>query len=185
MSSKKLLDRLAKHNEHVELTDDDIKRLLKGKTRIVTYDELKQVRHIEDILEPYGNVIILYQETENAGHWAVVVDRGKMFEFFDSYGYYPDEVLPHMPHSGSKPVLRKLLEKTGKTVIWNPIQLQADDSKIATCGYYCLLRVILKKLPLLDFLKIFIRKKKSPDYIASYLTTAIAIKNELKGKIRR
>jgi hypothetical protein len=175
-------DSLVKSLEKEELSDGDLEEMLRGKTNIVPYNDLKHVRCIEDILAPYGNAIIFYQETENQGHWCVVIDRGDHYEFFDSYGYAPDEVLPLMPYSGKVPYLRNLLEATDKWVVWNPYQLQSDDPDIATCGYYSFLRIMLHRMPLLKFIKLFTNKKKSADYIASRLTILLALANVIEGK---
>lgn len=172
-------NKLVRANEVTELSNDDLITMLDGKTRIVPYDELKGVKSIEELLHPYGNVIILYLATPNSGHWCTIIDRGNHYEFFDSYGYSVDEVLPLMPASGKIPRLRRLLQKTNKLVLWNPYELQGSGREIATCGYYCFLRITYKDMPLLEFIDLFLDKKKSPDYIASLLTTLIAIENVL------
>lgn len=179
MNVVKRFDKLIKENKREELSDDDLIKLLHGRTKIVPYDEITNYKSAEQLLAPYGNAIILYLDTPNSGHWSTVINRGDHYEFFDSYGQQIDEVLPLMKHSGKTPYLWNLLEKTKMPVIWNPYKLQSDNSEIATCGYYCFLRIMYKDLPLKKFIKIFTNKKKSPDYIASLLTTLIAIENVL------
>lgn len=71
-----------------QLTEDDMKKLLPG-TRVITYPELRAFSNIEDALDGYGSIVILFLTTGlSQGHWIALdadSDRGTI-EFFDSYG---------------------------------------------------------------------------------------------------
>ena len=60
------------------LSDGDIKRFLKGHTKIIQYKDLKKYNNIDDLLAPYGHVIILYMTAPNYGHWTLIMKRPPM-----------------------------------------------------------------------------------------------------------
>lgn len=91
---------LKDHKAH-SLTDQEVIDLVKGKAKVVTYDQLRtfcKVKNIDDLLKPHGAVFLLYQQQKNHGHWVALFRRENRkgnveIEFFDSYGIFPDEQL--------------------------------------------------------------------------------------------
>lgn len=154
------------------LTNFEIIDALEGKTKIIMYSDLKNVKNIEDILEPYENCIILYQNSPMSGHWVVLNSRHNCYEFFDSYGGDVDSQLKYA-NFVKTPYLSRLLEKTKALVICNPFELQEKTDGVNSCGRWCLLRVMLKDMPLMEFVSMFVGKKHTPDYYATALTAKI------------
>lgn len=166
------MDKKIKKLKSKSLTNFEIIDALEGKTRIVMYSDLKHVKNIEDILNPYGNCIILYQNDPSSGHWVVLNSRKNCYEFFDSYGGDVDSQLTYA-NFVKTPYLSRLLEKTKAPVIHNPFELQEKSDGVNSCGRWCLLRVILKDMPLMKFVGLFVGKDKTPDYYATALTAKV------------
>ena len=64
LQSKELKSLIAK-----PLSDDEIKNALDGKVNIVKYSELKNMKHIDELLGKYGRSVILVETKKNNGHW--------------------------------------------------------------------------------------------------------------------
>lgn len=119
------------------------------KANIVMYNELPNYNNIEQLL-PHDKsfFILMYQNSENEGHWTALLRQKNTIEYFDSYGSYPDDNLKWFSKekNGSLGIdskyLSKLLNKTKLKVIYNTEPYQADGSKIATCGRHVLLRLM-------------------------------------------
>lgn len=128
--------------------------MLKGKTKILLYDECLLYDNIKDLLAPYGNCIILYPNTDKGsvedpiGHWiCLLVVNGDTIEYFDSYGAEVDSMIIDYndnsdPTRGEliPPHISKLLSESGCSKMeWNETTFQSDDT--STCGLWCVLRI--------------------------------------------
>lgn len=159
------------------LSDRDILKAVRNRTNIILYSELKNVKHIDDILK-YNSCVILYEQTPGNGHWVVLTldENNNELQYFNSYGDYPDEFLHLVDEKLKKklnedyPYLSRLLLDSGYKLAYNDKQLQQLDDNIATCGRYVVLRILLKDIPLDKFIKIFKHKKYTPDEISKILT---------------
>lgn len=159
------------------LSDRDILKAVKNQTNIILYSELKNIRHINDILKN-DSCVILYEQMPGSGHWVVLTynKNNNELEYFNSYGDYPDEFLHLVDENLKKklnedyPYLSRLLLDSGYKLTYNDKQLQKLDNNIATCGRYVVLRILLKELPLKQFINIFNNRNYTPDQIAKKLT---------------
>ena len=176
------MDKLIERSERVDLSGKDIMRMVNGETRILAYEKLKTYNSLEQILNPYGNCIILYQTKENFGHWVVLIDRGgRMLEFYDSYGLKPDEELKidnqyHLRIHGGviTPHLTALIKSGGWSVKYNNKQLQEQLSDVNTCGRYCVMRLLYKDMSLQKFNDLLTNNKcYNPDFWVSAMTYLI------------
>lgn len=133
--------------------DSDIKKYL-PKIKIITTQELKKYKSIDDLFNKNKrkeSIILLFQSSENSGHWCVLQKYGKIVEFFDSYGCDPYMVYDYAPFENSKKLniddkyLCKLLNECNYNVVYNPIQYQEDNTQnmdYNNCGRHCCFRVI-------------------------------------------
>jgi hypothetical protein len=147
------------------LSDDEIFELLNGQTKIVLYPDLKKYKNIDELFYPYDNVVILYiVQNKNgnvSGHWVGLLKRGDTIEFFDSYGSKPDDTFDHIDYdvrvqNGEiKPLLSRLLKNSPYKLEYNEKQLQKLKYGINTCGYYVVLRILLKDLSIKEFQQLF------------------------------
>jgi hypothetical protein len=170
--------------EDIALTGADIHNITQGKCSVYPYEELAKFNTIDQVLSKDGSAMILYQLTQNYGHWVTIfkVDD-KTLEYFDSYGLPVDGELKfskeHLRRHNGKivPHLTALIKQSnhGYKVIYNDIALQKLRENEATCGRFAGLRVRLKNIPLKRFQELCIKNKAyDPSFWVSALTLGYA-----------
>lgn len=172
------MDRAIKSLRAKSLSNFDIMRICDGKVNIVTYPELSEYSSIDDVLGKYGAAIILYLTKKKYGHWVAIfkVNRHQI-EFFDPYGLRPDDQLDfinqhfRVENNEKKPHLSYLLYNSPYTVTYNDDRLQKMIKDVSTCGRWCAIRIVLRKLKLPDFVRIF---KNNKCYDPDFFVTAIS-----------
>lgn len=160
------------------LSDSDILNCLSGKTKVILYSDLKNVSDIDDLLKPYDSFVVLHEQYPRIGHWACLTlnRRNNELEYFNSYGDYPDDFLDLVDDGLKKklnedyPYLTMLMINSKYNLAYNQYKLQKLSNDIATCGRYVVVRILLKDIPLDEFVKIFKNKKYTPDEVAYKLT---------------
>lgn len=149
------------------LGDDDIKEVLPD-AKIMDYEQLRDYNTIDELLPNNGDyVILLYEHQQNSGHWCLVMKLNNRIEFFCSYGTPPDGQLKWVDYNIRKelksdvPHLSHLFDTCPYDVVYNDVAFQGKDESIATCGKYCVVRVLTAKdgLPLEEF-EAFMKKSK-------------------------
>lgn len=162
------------------LSDKDIMRLLRGKANIMTYQELQKYNSLDDALGPHGALVLLYTTKNNYGHWVCVFRVNKdTVEFFDSYGYSPDDQLNFIPqyfrerNYGRYPHLTALLYESGYNIVYNEYQLQDEKKGVNTCGRWCVLRILMKDVPQKKFSEYFYNLGGDADKHAVLFTNEI------------
>lgn len=158
------------------LSDSDIVRIMKGKVKVIPYNELVNYSTIQEVLSPYGQAVILYLTKENYGHYTCVIDQGDSILFFDSYSDKPDREFDNIDKKSRQqynykgyPYLSKLLLNSGKKIEYNHHQLQRDGKETGTCGRWCVVKMLLKDIRLNEFIDIF-SKFSDPDEIVTKIT---------------
>jgi hypothetical protein len=142
------------------LSNTDIERLLHGKTRVILYQDLQRFSSIEQALQPYGNVVILYPARSNVdGHWVCVLysvdKRGRrVIEFFDPYGYSPDTEFSKTSIKLPR-FLARLLIRTRYPLEYNNHKIQKQAGNINTCGRHVVNRIWNKDLDIDTYNKLF------------------------------
>lgn len=152
------------------LSNSDIKKFFNGKVNILTYDLLEDYDTIEQVMGKYGRAIILYfwQDEPKVGHWVTVFKTPRdTIEFFNSFGSVPDKTLDDIPvsfkatHGESFKRLTEMLLETPLQIEYNDKCLQQDDSSV--CGYYCIVRLCCKDIPIERFQQLFTKNKRKND----------------------
>ena len=156
------MDKVLTYAEDIDLSGKDIETITQGKAKIWSYHQLYNLQNINEVLGQNGCAIILYETKLNFGHWTACFTVGDdTIEFFDSYGFAPDQELNYA-HYDKKPILSHFLEMSGKKIIHNTMRLQQFAEDINTCGRWTSLRVRMRNLPLSVFQHLF----KSNKYYA-------------------
>ena len=76
------------------LSDDDIRKILGGRCKILKYSALAGYGDLDELLTGLLDyAIVLYEEEENSGHWIALLKYNNIIEFFDPYGLIPDKEL--------------------------------------------------------------------------------------------
>ena len=87
------------------LSDKDIVRKLDGKVKILLYSDLKNYDNIDEVLNPYGKVAILYywKAKPYYGHWVGLLrTKRNTIEVFNSFGDFIDRNLDEIPENFRK-----------------------------------------------------------------------------------
>jgi len=70
---------------HHPLSDDDLRKLLGPKLKIVKYSQLDSLTDLNQLLpNPVDACILLYEQAPNVGHWTALLKYDEIFEHFDS-----------------------------------------------------------------------------------------------------
>lgn len=153
----------------------EISEALDGKVNIMTYDELEELNTIDDVLGPHDKAVILYSTSESYGHWVCLWKHENTINFFDSYGYFPDDERKFIPEAYLKlkynkiPHLTALLYKCKYPIRYNEYKLQNETTH--TCGRWCIVRLLLDNLNEHDFYNVF-KQFKHKDRAIYNLTRA-------------
>lgn len=176
--SNKGIENVILNGESIPLGFSDIKEISGGDTKVIFYHDLIRFDSIEELLKPYGSVIILFLITGNFGHWVALIDQGETLEFFDPLGLFPDSELQFVQKAqlkrdleGNEPLLTRLLNAQEKTLVFNDVQLQQDAKDVNTCGRWAGSRVLLKDIPLESYVALFEKQNcGDPDFWVTAVT---------------
>jgi hypothetical protein len=156
------------------LSTDDVLKISGPNTIVITYNKLKYVKSLENLFSNgVKNVIILYRKSRNIGHWVGLIKRGRIIEYFDSYGYDIDKPLKWKGFNENNaelgqdyPYLTKLMydylcENPENKVVYNEYKYQGlDDKNSATCGRHVALRIRNRDLSLEQYQRFFNKLKR-------------------------
>ena len=145
----------------------DLSYMLDGRASIVSYTDLPNYATIEELLDPYQAVILLYPSANDpeVGHWVTffVMPGTDFIQYFDSYGCEVDEPIveyneekraeeegeaPRNPGTIRQPqripthlIDLILASKYADNMAWNETPFQSDTEATATCGLWCVARL--------------------------------------------
>lgn len=169
------------------LSNFEIMNALNHKINMLTYEELLNYDNIDDVLGKYGACVLLVETKDNNGHWVCMFkttsdDKKKepIISFFDSYALPIDDQLNFVDSDYRKennmmyPYLSHLFYHSPYKIEYNEHQFQKLSPKINTCGRWCIMRLLLKHLPLKKFHKLFKKGKNiDSDVLVTILTKNI------------
>jgi hypothetical protein len=151
---RKILDKY----EDVALSNNDILKKLRNRANIALYPDLYKYRNIDDLLGPYGAVVLLFESEPKYGHWVCIFKRdSNTIEFFNPYGGYPDDSLLQINKEFRKqsgqiyPILSILLLESPYYLTYNEFQFQKHGMNVKTCGRHCIVRLLFRNLDLYDY----------------------------------
>jgi hypothetical protein len=139
------------------LSDNEVRHALNNKCNIILYKNLYKYDSIDQILDPYGCAVILFEHRPNYGHWVVLIRHKNNLEFFNSYGGMPETTLDYINPKFRKksnqdfPYLSKLLLKSNYNLHFNEFKFQSDNPNIRTCGRHVIVRALLKHLNIYQY----------------------------------
>lgn len=160
------------------LSNDDINYILDPDTNILVYKDLANYDSIDDVFDPLGRCILLYSiEAVNNGHWVCMWRKGNKINYFDPYGQPPEEPKEWVDTNDNRMMgqgrnmLTNLLKKSGCEVYYNTYPYQKMDNSTATCGRWCVSRLVCKDFTANQFHKaVMTFKKSTPDDFAIQFT---------------
>lgn len=150
----------------ISLSNYDIFNALSQKCNVMTYKELYIYKTIEDAMGKFKSLILLYETKSHYGHWICIFERindknKKVISFFDSYSLPVDDELNYISSEFKEenntvyPYLSYLLYNSPLKIEYNEFPLQELGDHISTCGYWCIARILFKKLSPKQFNKLF------------------------------
>lgn len=158
--------------EAYALSDGDIQSYLPD-VKIYMYSDLGNYRTIEDILPNRDSyVIVLYQDSENTGHWTCMLRQDNIVEFFDPYGKYPDTQLRWVDNDIREDLgitdkfISNLFNNSKLKIVYNTAPYQHESNKVNTCGRHVVYRLLNRNLKLKDYHKYF--KEETKIYGCNY-----------------
>lgn len=147
---------------YVPTTDKYI--LSKINTNIVTYEELRKYKNINDLFKNDSAIILYTNPTSRIGHWVCLVRRNNIISYFDSYGKLPDD---KRYLKGRYPYLSRLLLNSKYILEYNEYNYQKNG--VSTCGHHCIVRVLFKYKPLKAYQK-FMSGFKNDDEVVTAIS---------------
>lgn len=146
-----------------KVTDGDMKRVFHNKVKILLYNQLKTVSSIDNLLNPFNKVIILYQWGPTIGHWTCLnKHKNGDLDFFDPYGFMPDDERKFIPAPyWQSNYLSKLLGRYHGRVYYNQYDLQSESKAVETCGRWVINRLSNSHIPLDEFIEFWHKVPKN------------------------
>lgn len=161
------------------LSTDDIQKI-RPNIKILIYPEFADYETIDEILDEWPSICILYLATKEYGHYTLLFRRKDMgIEYFDSMGMTPDNPLIYLDKetkidlNEDYPYLLRLLYDSGRVIHYNDYRLQSKDPMITTCGRHIICRDIYrnKYQDIDDYVyNMFYKDKLDPDEVVLKIT---------------
>ena len=171
-------------DETVALSDDDVRKLLRGALAVRTYPELAHAASLDDVLVD-GRCALLYLVTsDRSGHWTGVLRTPAGVEYFDSYGHAPDEPLSWMTpekaaalHESQRELTRLLKGAAGGAdgapVVYNRRAFQSrTNHSMATCGRHVACRLMCNDMTLPQYAAMLASTGMDADEFVTRVTDA-------------
>jgi len=167
------------------VTSTDLQSIFKN-CKIVKYADLDNYMDIYQLLPNRMDFCFILTESENnSGHWTLLIRDDGNFEYFDSYGTSPKNILDYIPNYMNRKLGNNYKEDIGKMIksikptdkfIYNKTKFQKEQEGINTCGRWVIARLSLflsDDLNLKEFTKLMKTKAKnlklSNDEFITYL----------------
>lgn len=167
-------DALIRSGENVDLTEDDIRRILKLNIKILSYSQLNHADNIDTLLGPEKAVIILYEKSKNNGHWICLFLVDNLLVFFDPYGIGLDFEFKYENYNWrdeqNKGHLTHIIKRSNYKFYENKVKYQQMSGYMNTCGRHVVVRLKFRHLKPEQYQRIILNNKYSPDQLVTAFT---------------
>jgi hypothetical protein len=164
------------------LSNFNIEKLLNKKCNIILYPDLYKYSSLDQILKPFDACVLLYQTTEDFGHWCCVIKiNNNLVEFFDPYGTFVDDELKFIDMNFREeshqlyPHLTWLLYNSPYQLSYNEHKFQKMSEDIQTCGRWTAFRILCKNMNLKEFFNLINKLCKNLKISKDELVTLITM----------
>jgi len=177
------------------VTSTDLQSICKN-CIIVKYAKLDNFKDIYELLPNHMDFVFLLTESEkNSGHWTLIIRDDNVFEYYDSYGTSPKNILDYIPKCMNKKLGNNYGEGLGKIIrsikptdkfIYNKTKFQKEQEGINTCGRWVIARLSLflsDDLNLEEFTKLIKTKAKNLKMTNDEFNTFLVTVNQHLKKI--
>lgn len=156
---------ILKKYEDIALSNKDILKKIDNMANIILYPDLHKYKTLDDILEPYGACVLLFEAKPKYGHWCCIFKvNDKLVEFFNPYGGYPDDSLGYISVNYKKrshqmhTYLSYLMYMSPYFLSFNQYKFQKNSPNVRTCGRHVVVRLLHRNLSLQKYIR-FLNKK--------------------------
>lgn len=137
------------------VSEADIRSYFDYPVNIIKYEEIRDFESIDEMLEE-GPVFLLIEIIQNFGHWCLIFKGiNGSIQYFDSFGSNVDQIFITKNKKLQK-VKNEILEIPGQDYMYltqllinspydihyNNYKFQSDNPAIATCGKWCIYRLM-------------------------------------------
>ena len=166
------LKSLVENIKHTTVSIGFLKKRVPANVDVIQYKTLKGKHRAEIFHGKRAVVVLIPKKGTESGHFIVLLPRKNHIEYFSSLGNSPDKELELLEEP--KQIFKDLL---GSHFIYNRVPLQSGKYDVKDCAAWVLARVILSKLKLREFTKLFRQRVSllSSDDIVSFLTVLLFI----------
>ena len=159
------------------ITDKDVRMLVTRPIKIRNYDGLSKEDSLHSLLPRPGDGCVLFwknRDNKAMGHFNLLLrypsaKHGPEFEWFDSYGFSPQQVAARTTHDGAVKLTRLL--KKHKVYYGRHAFQRGDD--VNTCGRYCAFRYNCHQFKYDDFRQLMQYRGVAPDDLVTLLTISV------------
>ena len=127
------------------IASNEFSKMLGDGVNVIKYSELEKYTDINQVIpEQKGYRILLIETKQNTGHYCCLLKYSdQYFEYFDSYGLYPDQEFSFIPQQMQQildekvHIMSQLLNKLkseGGNWTYNKMKLQKMANGVNTCG---------------------------------------------------
>ena len=144
-------DNIIQERLRAPMSDGDVEKYSGGASSrdIIKYSDLENYETIDDLLpNPFDYRIILIETRENLGHWVLLLKHNNSYEYFNSYGVNADSQKNRLNKMMNRMLgqkedfVMKLIKASKKKYVINNVPFQNRNPQIATCGRWCVLRIL-------------------------------------------
>ena len=166
------LEKFVEFEKRKLITDKDIRQLVARPIKIRNYDGLTPSDTLHSLCPKSGDSCVLFwrSKSNSVGHFNVIIRHGeKDYEWFDSFGFSPQQVANKMTHDGAK-LLTPLLR--GHRVFYGKHKFQHGEN-VNTCGRYVAFRCNCHTFKYNEFKQLLQYRGVSPDDLITLLTIQV------------
>lgn len=164
------MDKLMKQIKSYSFSDKDMMKLVDNEANLVTYPQIKKYQTLDQLLGKHRACIILYLQKKSYGHWCCIFERDDeqgLINFFDPYGYFPDDELKFNKQNKNHELGQKmpylsilmLKDQNRYKYVYNPYRIQTLTDQNNICGRAVGLRLNFRELSDKDFFDLLTKNK--------------------------
>lgn len=134
-------------HEDVPLTGTQVEEILGQEVKLVPYHTLQNIGSINELLGEKKMCILLYEYTENNGHYGAIHVRDGVLEVWDSFGLSLTQARTRFNFGPKENFLQEIIDKSLRSgeissYVVNSVDFQSHKSSSQVCGRYAAFRLL-------------------------------------------
>ena len=152
------MDYYTQHLNHTDipLSGTQVREILGSDVKLVPYHTLEGVNDINEVLGPQKMCILLYEFSENNGHYCAMHVREGLLEVWDSFGFNLQQARQKFNYGPKTNFLQEIINRSLQngsitSYVVNSTDFQGRNSSSQVCGRYAAFRLLHTSEPLKEF----------------------------------